>query len=222
MVIPYRVSMSDELIYTLRSLKNVSHGQVFIIGDKPKLSDKVINLFYKQTSDIAQNTLNIINIACTDDRVAENFYWWPDDTYLLRPLKTIPPMHRGPLSAIVDTYRQKGRFNYYTQRMNKTYNRLVAMGVETPLCYELHIPFLINKNKWNQYSKYITKELNKLTMYGNLNKIGGQRMSDVKVRRKDIPTKGYFVSTHDATFGSNETGRKIRELFPDRSVYERQ
>lgn len=220
-VIPYKLSLADEISYMLRSLKNISHGQVFIIGDRLKLSNKATYIPFKQSMDIAQNTLDIMNIACSDERIADKFYFWHDDTYLMKPLKSIPVLHRGSYRTIIDSYPVSRRFGYYIKRMTATHNRLIAMGIKAPLCYELHIPTLISKKKWNEVSRYITKDLNKISMYGNLNNIGGTYMKDVKVRSKDWVPAGYFISTHDSTFGSKEAGRLVRDTFPDKSEYEK-
>lgn len=217
-VIPYKHSLSNELIYMLRSLQNIPHGNIWIIGDNPKLNVNYIK--YVQGVDVAENTLNIMNIACGDERISKNFIWWHDDIYLLKKLAKVPYMHRGSYRNIIDSYSAKGRFNFYTRRMTKTYNKLLTMGIKIPLCYELHIPVVINKNKWNDISKYITKDVNKLSMYGNLHKVGGLMMKDVKVRNKSVVPKGFFISTHDASFGSNEAGEMIRQMFNERSDYE--
>lgn len=218
-VVPYRKSYSDEIRYMLRSLKNIPHNEVYIIGDDPSFITNYIP--YPQTSDVAQNTLNILNMAVNNPEISEDFIWIHDDTYILNPLEKLPVYHRGRYADILDSYKEKHMSNYYTRRMNKTYNALIELGIKNPLCYELHIPFVINKTKWKDVSEHIKPDLNKLSMYGNLNKIGGTKIADVKVRaRNKVPT-GDFISTHDSTFGVNKAGRLVRRKFHEKSRYER-
>jgi hypothetical protein len=217
-VIPYRRSRSDELIYALRSLKNVPHGEVFVIGDDPGLNVHYIP--YRQSYDIAKNTLSILNLAVNTQEISEDFIWMADDTYIMQPIRRIPVMHRGTYDKILERYQNKV-YNYYVQRMIKTNTKLKELGIESPLCYELHVPFVVNKKKWLQIAEHITPDLNKLSMYGNLCKLGGTRTRDVKVRQKDWVPEGVFASSHERTFGSNSLGKKVREQFGERSVYEK-
>lgn len=220
-VIPYRRTRSDELVYALRSLKNIRHNKVFIIGDRPYfISDKVIHIRYRQTYDIAKNTLNIINLAVETTKVSEEFIWLHDDTYFMQPIRKIPILHRGTYDEVLEKYQNR-RFNYYVQRQIRTNARLKDLGIENPLCYELHVPFVISKKRWLEVREYITPDLNKLSMYGNLCKIGGTKTRDVKVRQKDWVPEGVFASSHERTFGTNSLGKKVRELFPERSIYEK-
>ena len=217
-VIPYKQSFSNELIYTLRSLKNIPHRNVFIVGDKTRL--KVNHIPYIQTANIAINTLNIINLAVESEEVSSSFIYLHDDMYTLRPIKSIPIHHRGLYRDIVQEYQEAGKNTFYTKRMQTTYTRLLSMGIKDPLCYELHIPFVINKAKWLKFASHITPDVNKLSMYGNLNEIGGTKINDVKVRRGGYCNNDMFVSTHDGSFNNSEVGRAIRTMFNEKSPYE--
>lgn len=216
-VIPYRRSRSDELIYALRSLKNFKHGKVYIIGDDPNLQN-IIHIPFRQTSDIAHNTKAILDLACNTPEISENFVWMADDMYFMRRVWRIPVLHRGTYDEVLERYTNRP-YNFYVHRMRRTNETLKKMGVENPLCYELHVPFVINKQKWLELN--IPKDLNKLSMYGNLCKIGGTKTEDVKVRQKDWIPQGPFASSHERTFGTNSLGKKVRELFPERSIYEK-
>lgn len=220
-VIPYRRNRSDELVYALRSLKNIRHSKVFIIGDRPDfISDKVIHIRYRQTSDIAKNTLNIINLAVETTKVSEEFIWLHDDTYFMQPIRNIPILHRGTYDEVLEKYKKR-RFNYYVQRQIRTNARLKSLGIENPLCYELHVPVVINKSKWRKVSEHIVPQFNKISMYANLNNLGGTKTKDVKVRQKDWIPMGAFASSYERTFGTNSLGKKVRELFSERSIYEK-
>jgi hypothetical protein len=216
-VIPYRRTHSNELVYALRSLKNFPHGRVFVIGDNPNLPG-VIHIAYHQTGDVAHNTHAILTLACNSSIISANFVWMADDMYFMRPIRKIPVLHRGYYDEIIETYKNR-RFNFYVQRMIRTNDALKRMGVDNPLCYEVHAPFVINKGKWLALNA--PSALNKLSMYGNIYKIGGIKTKDMKVRAKDWVPKGTFASSYDNTFGSNSLGKIIREMFPEECEYER-
>ena len=215
-VIPYKTSRSQELIYTLRGLKNIPHGEVFIIGDDPDLQN-VTHIRYYQSSDVAKNTHAILNIACNTPEITDDFIWIADDMYILEKLNKLPVLHRGTYDEVIASYGRKT--NYYIYRMQQTNDYLKSLDIENPLCYELHVPFMINKKKWLEINPPV--EYNKLSVYGNLANIGGIKSKDVKVRTKDwIPT-GAFASSHESTFNRNQIGKIIKEKFTEKSIYEK-
>lgn len=217
-VVPYRNSYSTEMRYMLRSLSNLPHRRVFVIGDSTPY--RVNHIPFTQGADMAKNTLEIINIAARNPSISSDFIYMHDDMFVLNKIDRLPVRHRGLYSEIIDEYLIKDVKSIYVNRMVRTQNQLKSMGIKNPLCYELHIPFTINKSLWIKTSPYITSDFNKLSMYGNLNHIGGTKMQDVKVRRGEWFPVGDFLSTHDASFHTNEAGKYIRNLFSERSPYE--
>lgn len=217
-VIPYRKSYSDELRYTLRSLQNIPHRDVYIIGDKTKF--RVNHVYYTQTVNTAKNTLSIIDLAVNTPDISEDFIYMHDDMYILKPITRLEVHHRGLYVDIINNYQQRDIYNFYVERMRRTYNKLLQLEIKQPLCYELHIPFMINKTKWRAVRSNLTPQLNKLSMYGNLNHIGGTTMPDVKVRTKNYIPDDTFISTHDASFNTGYAGQYIKELFNKPYKYE--
>jgi hypothetical protein len=97
----YRHSRDDgrELRYSLRSLSNVPHGKVFIIGDKPKWTKGIVHVPASDPHGLkALNALHKITVACRDPRVSEDFVLMNDDFYVLKPIPGIPTLHRGTIS----------------------------------------------------------------------------------------------------------------------------
>lgn len=215
----YRTSYSEELKYSLRSLKNLPHDNVYIAGDKTEFNVKHIEV--QQTRDIALNTFNQINEAVEDPEVSEDFILMHDDQFIMKPIKHLPVYHRGQLLEVLAAYKSRRRKNYYITRMHRTYNKLLQMGISKPLCYEMHIPFVINKQKWTAIAQLVKGSYNKLSMYGNINNIGGTKTIDVKVRRKEWVPQGKFASTDDATFGTNNIGKLIKNTFKEAGPHER-
>jgi hypothetical protein len=143
-----------------------------------------------------------------------------DDMYIVNKVDSVPVLHRGRYIDIINGYKRLRKYNYYTQRMQRTYNKLIKLGIQNPLCYELHVPFMIDKSKWNDVSIHITPDVNKLSMYANLIGLEGKKVPDVKVRSRDWIPPGDFISTHDSTFGVNKVGHMIRTKFNEKGEYD--
>lgn len=217
-VIPYKQSFTNELTYCLRSLRNFEHENVYVYGDRPKLNINYVH--FQQTRDLAGNTLEILNQAVANPAISQRFVWMHDDMYILNPIKSIPTHHRGSYTDIIEMYDRRLMRNYYIERMIRTKQRLIELGIKDPLCYELHIPVIIDKRKWRNAAPYMTNQLNKMSMYANINKLGGTKIEDVKVREKDLIPTGSFASSHDSSFNSNYLGQYIKQVFKERSEYE--
>lgn len=217
-VIPYKSTNTDEIKYAIRSLVNIRHRNVYVIGDDPKLKVKYIP--FKQGRSIGKNTFDILNIACKNKEITDNFIWMHDDMIIQKPVKNIPLLYKAPFSELINFFDTSNRDNYYTKRAKRTYKKLLSMGIQNPLSYELHIPFVINKQKWNAVSSKIGTSHNKLSMYANIYNLGGERSRDVKVRNRNWVPNGEFISTHDGSFYSNRVGEVIRNKFAEPSKYE--
>ena len=218
-VIPYKKTNSKELIYMIRSLENLPHGEIYITGDEAPLTG-VTQIPFSQVYDVATNTLGILDFACQQADISSDFIWMSDDIFVMEKISELPVSHRGEYAGICKEYRLANNQTYYTRRMERTRDRLIDLGIEKPLCYELHMPFVINKRKWNNIRMEINNKLNKLSMYGNLNRIGGTMVEDCKTRSLKLIPEGPFISTFDDVFERGAAGQLIREKFNRRSPYE--
>jgi len=218
-VIPYRRSFSKELIYALRSIdQNLPHRNVYIIGDDtPELA--IENIQFQQSSDIARNTADIITLACNNPDISDDFIYTHDDIFVMNPIAKIPIHYKTTFRELLSDVKKPN--DYYTKRAIKTYQKLRELGISEPLCYELHIPFVINKKKWLETAETAGYQFNKTSIYGNLHEIGGTQLKDPKVFRTDWLPSGDFISTHEATFDKFQAGRIIRSRFAERCRYER-
>jgi len=218
-VIPYRLSRSGELNYTLRSLKNLAHRNVFIIGDYPSGLRGIEYIPYYQSHNVAKNTLEILKIALDNENISDDFIWMHDDMMILRPIRKIPIYHMGSYEQVIENTKQN---NFYKKIKVNTFNLLKEHGVQDPLFFDVHTPFVFNKTKLSQAIHLMNDKVNKISLYANLNGLEGKRIpQDVKVRGLKTYYHDTFVSTHDASFGVGETGKRIREIFKEKSKYER-
>lgn len=212
--------VNEELRYSLRSLVNLPHGTVWIAGHKPRwVTDEVRHIPVQAKPGSHVNAKANLRAACQHPEVAERFVYFNDDFFVMQALTELPVMHRGPLSAVI----QSGNMaTAYTRAMRKTLDILAARGVAEPLMYDLHAPMLVDKAGMLEALALCSYPMvQERTLYGNLQAIGGERRHNHKVRRSEKGWSSWpFLSTNDSTFASLPVGDHIRATFPDRSPYE--
>jgi hypothetical protein len=224
----------NELRYSLRSLKNLPHGRVFIGGYAPDWLANSTYIFVDKPLDMNRKNHEIGNIyavlanlkAVMDDEVSDDFILMNDDFYILNPLDELPVLHRGPIENVIAEYKAAGA-KAYLKTMERTRDFLLEQGYTDILSYELHTPMRMNKQKWlkmyDLYQEY--PELHPLhtrTIYGNVYQVGGTEIQDVKVYDNDtrLDTSADFVSTENTVFNKGKVGQDIKELFTEPSEYE--
>lgn len=215
-----------ELRYSLRSLKNIPHGKVYIVGEIPFWAKNVVHVEVKQRQAFTrfQNAAQNILAACKIPELTTNFILMNDDFYIVRPLKKIPTMHRGTIQEVLDN-EYSCRTSQYIRILRRT-NELLLSLKQPNQCYELHVPMIINKGRYIELERVVGQRHNipygaTRSLYGNMNNIGGIKTKDVKVYRPEaeIPDSP-FISSGPATM----TGMFLEYLkgtFPEKSEYEK-
>lgn len=210
----------NELRYSLRSLTNLPHRDVFLVGGKP---DWYLGQFIEtelQPTKYKDSTNNV-KAACLDDRVSDPFVLMNDDFFVVEPSESVPTLNRGRALDVLRHCDRAGR--KYSQGARDTLRVLRQEGYEDPLSFELHVPLVVHKS-------YMLAAIrlgqdcptwHKRTAYGALAGLQGDTVPDVKVydRKIPIPT-GPFVSTQDESFQIGRVGRQLKTLFPEPSQYE--
>lgn len=216
-----------ELRYSLRSLKNVPHDRVFVCGYRPAwLAPEVLSIEIEQNPSHTKYIRTIQNLiaAMKDPNLSEDFILMNDDIFIMFPIKEVPTLHRGPLNDMINYYHAKFSNSPYTSGLIRTFHKLEELGVEDPLSYEVHVPVVLNKTKFLEVLEMSLKMdgFGKRTLYGNINKIGGEHIQDVKFTnpRRAILDDMPFVSTDEGSFLYHQIGGYIRGRFMDRSPYE--
>lgn len=217
------------LRYSLRSVaEHLPHRTVWIVGDVPRwIAPEAGRIFLEQPAikwDAArQNFLT----ACRTEAVADTFYLFNDDFFVMEPVSAVAPMHRGPLREQIDHFTRVGLRGPYLAGMKEAYWTLLRAGVAEPVSYDLHVPMLVDKHRWLQADAAAaelrepgTKAKFSRTFYGNTVGIGGDFVRDVKVTSMvgGLP-EGPFAST-DPTSWRGMAGRIIRRSFPHPCEYE--
>ena len=217
----------QELRFSLRSLANIAHDKVFFVGGCPVWAKNVIHIPTEQKDTKYKNTTNNLIVVCKDSRISADFVLMNDDFFIL---DSISPeelnLHNGPVDKSLDRYRRLiPHGSKYVQGMEQTKRFLQEVGINNPLSYELHIPFVINKKRFlKMFSLPGISDipcLHKRTAYGNLYLPGGVEMQDVKVFGNNgfVPDNcGKFLSCNDIGFW--QVRSFLMGKFPDKSNYE--
>lgn len=228
-VYPYKKG-SDELIYSLRSLTNLPHDKVFIVGDKPEdVNLKTVNYIqFSQNKTKYKNTTDILRMICEDKNLSDDFILMNDDFFILKPIKNPEEelnLCRGYSLKVYEHYVQKYGENGYSKGMLETTKILQDMGIKEPLCYEIHTPFVFNKNKFLAMFEHKgvdnIQALHKRSLYGNLYKRNSISIKDVKVFAfgNNIIEEGQkFLSCSDTAWPNVRV--KLEQIFKLKSIYE--
>lgn len=211
-VIPYRTSYPDtELFFSLQSLDNTPHRDIYLVGDKPKWYEgKHLKPEKYQwlIHDPIHNVENKVRFACEQDELSENFILTNDDIFIIKST-TIKPFNRG---LLIDHIAARKRHDRYKISLLQTYDILRHMGVDNPLSYELHIPMFMNKKKRLELSydmeMYFKKGQSPLmrSIYGNIYFKDSEHMEDVKNTTNFDNT---YLSTDEASF-KKDIGNHIK------------
>lgn len=222
--------INEELTYSLRSLSNLPHNKVFIVGGCPHNlnRDEIIHVSTVQSGNKYKNTTNGLKTVCRDSRLSEDFILMNDDFFILKPIKDpVSELNlcRGTIKEVLEKMRTRHNTDGpYMTSMHQTDVYLQDIGVKTPLSYELHIPMVLNKTKFLDIFSllYITDAqlIHKRSIYGNLYLTNSDKIDDVKVYR-DFETpigSDKFLSTEDISWPKVKP--QIGALFPHKSIYE--
>ena len=221
-------STSEELKYSLRSLKNIPHRDVWIIGGCPDwVNEEVVHCVPMEqtgTNKWAKSNSSVRR-ACEIEEISDNFILFNDDFFVLKPVEKLPPYYHKTLAYRVREImaRQNVWANSgYTRRLSEESRFLKFMGKST-YNYAVHIPMVFNKEKMLfLFEKYPDRVISR-AVYGNYFEVGGEDVEDVKIYdTTSLPEDDWtFLSTSDLSFADGEVGKWIRKQFKNRSEYER-
>lgn len=225
---------SIELRFSLRSLRNLPHGRVWVTGTRPSWIRNVgfIPVHRVGNESKQENSLRNLYAALTHEGVADEVYLMNDDFYILQEIEEPAVAHRGIIGEQIRNYRwppnRSVRQTGYRHGMGQTCIALrQGWGIEEPLNYELHIPMRFDRMRAvaaidNARALGPVPVLQPRTLYGNLYSIGGEYWSqDVKISGiQSLPPDAVYASTTDESFRHKDVGRRIRSMFPEPSSYE--
>jgi len=214
---------SEELRYSLRSLKNFPHRKVFFIGGQPKDLKPDVAVPHKQLGDCKWELIrSSMSKAVELDELTDDFFLFNDDFFVMKPFKgTFVNYIDKTLEDRIAELRQVNRWlNQYGRTVLKVNEELKALGIWCPKNFEVHLPMLMNK-ELVKTSIYKCSSPQMRSIYGNINRIKVVQHADVKVYDLEtVPEDPDFLSTNDTTFREGKVGEYIREQFPEPSRFE--
>ena len=206
-VIPYKLNSTDEIFWCIKSLKNINHGRIIVLGEKPNYDieaefisniDNIIKPTSKYSDQISKY-LTACNMDLSDEIIIMN-----DDFYILEPVE-LENYNRGTITDHIKSRKPDS----YTSGLQSTLNVLTQKGYGE-IDYDLHTPMIIDRLKMKEAILELAPILNsgKIVMirsyYGNKYKIDSKCTEDVK----NIRTSP-LISSSDASF-NGEIGDYIR------------
>ena len=223
----------DELIYSLRSLSNVTHDKVFLVGGCPSWVDKskIIHIPTEQKGTKWRNSTNNVKQACLDARLSDDFILMNDDFFILKPIQDPAKefnLQQGTIKSVYAYYfgRSASQTNW-CKGMRETGELMQKQGILEPLSYDLHTPMVFNKHKFLQMFDIAGVNnidvLHWRSLYGNLFSPNAEYMKDIKYRTNeafDESKYDKFISCSNAGF--MQIRQFLSNKFPNRSIYEKE
>lgn len=220
-------STSEELKYSLRSLKNIPHRNVYIFGGCPSYVNKEKVKWVPTVQNKGNKWLNTsgnLEAVVKNEGVSENFIWFNDDFFVLKKIEELPYYYdRNLIARVTDFYKISwvAMNNGYCNRLKQASRVLKWKGYKS-LNYELHIPILFNKEKLRDIFHMYPGAGAKRSLYGNTYIQESIQRKDVKIYdNENIPDDDWdFVSTSDMSFREGKVGKYIKNKFRKKGEYE--
>lgn len=237
-VYPVRPGESnEELRYSLRSLRNLPHGRVWVAGYRPSWCSDAVG--FVPTGQQPATTMlekyqnsraNLRGLAFCPD-IAPKVVIMNDDFFITAPLEEVPVLHYGTLGDFFAFFRRHQRStSTYMLGEQRTHEWLRGQGFTNTLSYALHVPLPTSRTAMKMTLRRLPMvspggrvPLHFRTALGNLAQLGGERAPDVKLLRGQLALPGLpspFASSSDRTWEMG-LGNRIREMFPEPGPYER-
>ena len=218
---------NEELRLSLRSVdRNMPHKRVWVFGGCPRDIVPDVRVRVEQEGRTKWDKVhNMYKMVAENKEITDNFILFNDDFFVMKPTDRIDTLYRCSLEEYINMIEKKnhGKPNGYTKILRECRKKLTELGKDQ-LCYELHTPFIFNKEKLLKLLNDYPEQHCTRTLYGNLYNIGGEKHNDVKIFDTK-PTFDYknscFISTDDSIVNvNNDIWRYFRKELNKRSQYE--
>lgn len=226
-----KTTFNEELRYSLRSLENIPHNKVFIIGDLPEFvnEEKVYYIPAPKLESRYKTTTNHLKLAILNDNISEDFIWMNDDFFILKPiLEEHLILNRGLFRDQVASYHKNHHpLTNFDKLVENAMIQLKHLGFTNPISFELHCPIIINKENFKAIEDKINSDALhccKRSVYGNYFMRDSKPIEDVKVLskhifREDIQGQLPFISVSECCF--NKIKPFLEKKFPNKCKYEK-
>jgi hypothetical protein len=195
--------VNEELKYSIRSVvESFPDSNIWVVGGKP---DWYVGNYIEvhQIHTKYKNAVENLKMICSSPQISNEFVLMNDDFYIIKKIDNIDTFHGGYLLDKINLYQKLNGNSNYTRKLSATYKRLKAIGIDDPLDYELHVPMVMEKQKLQEVLDKNDQFLWR-SMYGNIFKVGGSEMQDVKVyTRGPLVFKSYNLDIDNHTYLSS-------------------
>jgi len=219
-----RNGANEELRYSIRSVyHSFPDANIWVVGGKP---DWYVGNYIEtpQNKNKFSNVRGSLKAVYASEAVADSFILMNDDFFIINKIDKIPILHGGSLADKIDRLIDLTPQSTYLKLLRLTSFRLTQMGYFDALDYDIHVPMPMKKSKM---TRSLQGGVLWRSMYGNLNRLGGSAIDDVKIYRGDSIINRIinddtsdldFISTIDSRF--DEISDYLEKRFPDKSPNE--
>lgn len=223
---------NNELRYSLRSIQKYLNGfgKIFIVGECPEWITGIVHL---PCQDIPKrkewSIMNKIMCACNSELVSNDFIFFNDDHFLLKPVDVADINYWYSCSLVQKAIISNG------PNKSKAVNTMEVIDPESPF-YDIHTPMIYNKQEFrkimlNPAINWHEKDYLVKTLYANMSSLDSvdvyrRHMKDCKISvrmgydmiRDKIKDRVVFSIGPAAV--KADLKRVLNELYPDQSIYE--
>ena len=162
---------SVELRYSLRSVHNIPHRNIYIVGEvlPTRLNkDKIIHIPIKDDLNTKyENVIRKYKEICKHKNISDDFILMNDDIIIIKPITKIPYYTVWTLKEFAERRKNINNTGLYYQNIQKVLN-LFPDGD----AFNAHTPIIYNKNKLLKLlNKYDDGNISVRTLYCNEYKI---------------------------------------------------
>lgn len=210
-VYPYSKCSSHELEWSIKSLKNVEHDKVYIIGDEPNcdVDATIIQPAVNKWSRLGAYN-NVINKLLTiTEHITGDFLFMNDDVFIMEEYDGTT-YDRGEL----EDHIASRRLDSYARSLQNTLEWLADNGYTTK-SYDAHTPVVFNSEKLKQLIQRILPTIEKgrslqiRSLYGNVYGVESEYMP-IDTKNPENYIGRTILSTNDITF-RGKIGMYIRQ-----------
>lgn len=212
-----------ELKYSLRSLVNINHNNVYIVWDKPDWAKNIIHI--PVPDDKWSKYLNVLGkyrAICENENISENFVLMNDDMYIMEPITDIPYYIKWTLKEHIEYIKEKHWDTKYCEVINRVYKKY-----KNWLAFTVHCPIIYNKQKLKKLLDTIwDEEISIRSLYWNMYNVPYEKynkndISDCKVYLMDRKYNLWrFLSSDDSSVRNMSFIRFMNQRFPSKCKYE--
>lgn len=217
-------AQNPELIYSVRSVcKNLKFRKIWFIGGCPEGIMPDFYCHFNRVSSVkTRNTAAMFRMLCGIDKISDNFIFFNDDFYVMKPTDKLPPRYWGTLGEKVELMEEMYGSTRWSRLLEQAEKKLKEYGYET-YDFELHVPMIMNKERLAEVINKFPGTPCKRSLYGNYFRLymDGEEKPDGKIHGlKHVVQNMDFLSTDDESFRRGAIGEQIRKAFPKPSDYE--